>query len=479
MARLKPSDDLDFPNGIPELWTVVLDRMAADELIGDVRTALRQELAERIGDRPALRERIEEFCLDAIRRNANLSLDLPADELPGGASAVVDLARLIRHRPAALLLAADLLAAIIESGDEKSLLGHRHPRELVREAVRRIVKSTSAHQKLQDWISCDSRRAVHPLAASLLHATVPNWRPSPTCRPRLEGAYLDGAQWSGLNLEGIDLRNAELRGADLSGANLANVQANLAQLQRANLYRACLTNWRAEAADLSHADLRWVTADYSQFHKADLAGTSFIEANLCQADLRDTKIDGADFTGANLEDAHLTGLKLRLARFDAARFGGTNLCNCDLEEMHLPDADFHDADLRGALLTSSRMPNANFLGANLRDTGLAEIDWPRACLRDADLRGVNFHLGSSRGGLVGSPIACEGSRTGFYTDDYHDRDIKPPEEIRKANLRGADLRGADIKNVDFYLVDLRDAHYTEDQAEHFRHCRAILDDRIR
>src|SRR5262249_1061863 len=99
------------------------------------------------------------------------------------------------------------------------------------------------------------------------------------------------------------------------------------------------------------------------------------------------------------------------------------------------------------------------------------------CLRDADLRGASFHLGSSRSGLVGSPIACEGSRTGFYTDDYHDQDVKPAEEIRKANLRGADLRGAKIEGVDFYLVDLRDARYTPDQAEHFRRCRAILEDR--
>jgi hypothetical protein len=77
---------------------------------------------------------------------------------------------------------------------------------------------------------------------------------------------------------------------------------------------------------------------------------------------------------------------------------------------------------------------------------------------------------------VGSPIACEGSRTGFYTDDYHYQGIKPAEEIRKANLRGADLRGAYIQDVDFYLVDLRDAQYSPAQAEHFYRCRAILED---
>ncbi len=129
------------------------------------------------------------------------------------------------------------------------------------------------------------------------------------------------------------------------------------------------------------------------------------------------------------------------------------------------------------LLTCSRMPDANFVGADLRAAWLAEIDWPGACLRDADLRGVNFHLGSTRSGMVDSPIPCEGSRTGFYTEDFLDREVKPAEEIRKANLRGADLRGADIRDVDFYLVNLRDARYTADQAEHLRRCQAILDDR--
>ena len=72
--------------------------------------------------------------------------------------------------------------------------------------------------------------------------------------------------------------------------------------------------------------------------------------------------------------------------------------------------------------------------------GLADIDWEGACLREADLTGATFHLGSSRSGLVGSPIACEGSRTGFYTDDYDEQTFKSPEEIRKANLSGADLQ---------------------------------------
>ena len=109
--------------------------------------------------------------------------------------------------------------------------------------------------------------------------------------------------------------------------------------------------------------------------------------------------------------------------------------------------------------------------------GLADIDWEGASLRGADLRGASFHLGSSRSGLVGSPTVSEGTRTGFYTDEYGEQDFKAPEDIRKANLRNADLQQAIVAGVDFYLVDLRGAHYDSQQEEQFRRCGAILEDR--
>ena len=44
MARLKAADDGSFIKGIPELWTVVLDRMACDESIVGVRAAIHASL---------------------------------------------------------------------------------------------------------------------------------------------------------------------------------------------------------------------------------------------------------------------------------------------------------------------------------------------------------------------------------------------------------------------------------------------------
>jgi uncharacterized protein YjbI with pentapeptide repeats len=476
MARLRACDEQGFLKGIPELWAVVLDRMARDESISDVRTALWSELAARLGN-STLRERIGDLYLTAIGQNSSLELNLPLSKLPGcecvGVPADRDLRRLLRHRPVALLLAADRIGAIVRSGCINSAMAHQLPRELIDESARRIAGNTQSLQNLTDWMTSDYD-AVHPMAASLLHAMAPAWRLDPKCRPRLCGAYLNGVGWSELNLKGVDVQFADLEKADLSDAVLNQACANQTRFHRAKLQGAVLTGWRAEGADLSEADLRSVRAERASFMQANLTGARLIEANLWRANLRGARVNGADFTRATLAAACLAELKLSLACFDGARFAGADLRRCDLEGMKLVAPDFHGADLRRALLTSSRMPAGNFVGADLRGAGLADIEWPGAHLRNADLREVSFRLGSSRSGLVGSPIACEGSRTGFYTDDYHDQDVKPAEEIRKANLRSADLRGARIEGVDFYLVDLRDAKYTPNQATHFRHCGAIL-----
>ncbi len=116
--------------------------------------------------------------------------------------------------------------------------------------------------------------------------------------------------------------------------------------------------------------------------------------------------------------------------------------------------------------------------ADLSNARLADIDWENADLRHANLRGATFHMGSSRGGLVFSPYACEGSKTGFYTDEFDEQNFKAPEDIRKASLRGADLRGANLTGVDFYLVDLRNAKLDAGQLEHVRSSGAILTDRV-
>jgi uncharacterized protein YjbI with pentapeptide repeats len=185
---------------------------------------------------------------------------------------------------------------------------------------------------------------------------------------------------------------------------------------------------------------------------ATFAGTDLTNARCQQADFQcasfsNCGFEGTQLSGARLMCAQLHQVDLSNANWSGVSFANAQLRQCNLEYLNLPSADFSKAVLAGCLFTGSRIIGGIFTGANLRDTGLAEVHWENADLREADLTHASFHLGSSRSGLVGSTIAGEGSRTGFYTDDYNDREHKDAEEIRKACLRGANLRPISIWSI--------------------------------
>jgi uncharacterized protein YjbI with pentapeptide repeats len=496
MARLKAADDRFLAEGNPELWVVVLNRMIDDDSIASVRQALRCEcnLAARLRDEK-LRERVGDYCL--------WKLDVPvtsppeAAEQAGWRSGHPHLHRLIRHRAVQLLIAADRLAADLANADVPcSFLGRLLRRDLVVETGLLIRDRPEITDRLASMVAAVTPW-THAMGASLLHAAKIGWRPAPGRAPRLSYAYLEGVDWPGIVLSMAEMIRVEMDDACLWKANLDWARLDNARLRRAKLNAASLEGVSAIEADLRHADLSNSRADGAQLHKsnlvnarlesaslrktwlthANLTSARLARADLSGANLEGATIDGADFSGANLESANLSALTLSKANFNGASFAAAKLCACNLEGMELPGANFAGAKLNDALLTSSIMPRAYFRKADLRDSGLAEVSWQGACLAEADLRGVSFHMGSSRSGLVNSPIASEGSRTGFYTDDFDEQDFKSPEEIRKADLRGVDLRGANITGVDFYLVDLRGATLDPDQALHVRRCGAILQDR--
>jgi uncharacterized protein YjbI with pentapeptide repeats len=434
---------------------------------------------------------LEQYCLESLLIEV---LSGPSADSKPPESISGPLERLVRHRPVQLLAAADRIANDLATGAKCKYLAMRLTRDLIQETAALVAGCTAAQDHLHQLIT-ESSSEFESMAASLLHRLPGGWKPTGGL-VILTGAYLDGAHWPGVSLENATLSDADLSQADLAKANLERAQARRTQFQGANLHRASLLSIDAQKADftganLSHlraveadlreavlcnADLSDAVLDRALLQQADLRGACLAGARLHAAQFAGANIEDADFSGADFERANLTGLTLRLATVRDARFPRAHLGKCDLEYIELPGGDFTAANLEGALLTGTRMPGANFTDACLQSAGLAEIDWENACLRGADLRGTTFHLGSSRSGLVGSPIASEGSRTGFYTDDFTEQDFKSPEEIRKANLCGADLRDAQLDDVDFYLVDLRRARYDSEQEAHFRRCGAILED---
>jgi uncharacterized protein YjbI with pentapeptide repeats len=520
MARVQ--DDRFLLGGVPELWRVALDHLADDESLPDARRALHRHLETRLSDTDLL-ERARSACLNALlTADTDLTRSLAQLAKPGF---VQELIRVLRHAVVQQLLAAERIAADLHGDSACDCLAVVLPREVVHATAKLIAKDLQAIDHLHALLKGESWS--HAMSASLLHAAGTGWVPSGDPAPVLAEAFLDGIRAPGVKLAGAnllrtDFSEADLKGADLRGALVHKTCFRAARLQAANLEKLV-----ALEADFSYANLSEAQASGALFNGADLIGAScdkamLNEASFWAADLtrasfrnadlshayfvanpptkgwssvllgwmayrsklnlddkrRDIQLEGADFTEATLDRAVLSGLCLRPAIWTGASFSGAQLDGCDLEYLSLPGADFSYASLKGALLTGTSMPGAKLNMADLRETGLADVDWEGVDLRDANLRGATFHMGSSRSGLVGSPIACEGSRTGFYTDEYEEQTYKAPEEIRKANLCGAYLRGACLEDVDFYLVDLRGALYTPEQETHLRRCGAILGTRV-
>ncbi len=475
MNRILPCEDRALLKGIPELWTPVLDAMAVDDGLLTVEAAVRVAIISR--------------CPSA---NA---LPLLGNEVFFKNSEARDrvLGPFLRHRPVQLMLAArQALASLVE--DPADFLSRRLPRDLIAQIARQLRTHSNGLVALSNALISDDRK-IQPMAASIQFAVNAGWQPDEGTVPSLIGAQLQGAIWPGIRLGGVEMQMVNLAQANLTHADLDGAKAYSATLTGALLERAWLRGALLSAADLAGAKL--VKADCSRaiFSKANLERADLSDAILAEADfasanltsavlagaqmhkaqLEFADLNGADLSGADLERAFLRNVDLRNTRCDGASFRRARLLHCNLSGLVLNAPNFVRASLRRSDLGGSTMPKARFRKADLRNTGLANIDWEGADLRDANLRNASFQLGSSRSGLVNSATPSEGSRTGFYTDEYDDKGFKPPEQIRKANLSRANLIGARVEETDFYLVDLRGAKYTSEQRRHFARCGAILE----
>jgi uncharacterized protein YjbI with pentapeptide repeats len=470
--------------GLPELWHIALDEMAADDAVLDFESAFHRHLSRSLLT-PEDWDAAGQWCLATIAPWGRTWVHNSVSDPHVG--------RLIRHRNIATLLAAMQLARTLAQNTTDAELRGTLPDEFIDRCGLILPQFPAALERLKDLVSGDDAQ-VHSMAASLLHAAGDPWRPFQRPGMDLSYARLGGAQWPGAELPESRLVGAQFAGALLDEAELRHASLERARLANASLRKANLTDARCVGADLSGADLGWALAVDARFTDADLTatefhravlrgsrfrgarlkGTAFVAADLSAADFRHALLDDTDFTGSTLDRARLPNQSLKSCTLDGARLTNADLRRCDLEGKTVSGADFSGAKFNDSLLTGSVLKHCKLYKADLRSCGLADINWEGADLRKADLRRSTFHMGSTRSGLVGSTVPCEGSRTGFYTDDFQDRHYKNPEEIRRANLRHADLRGAKIEYVDFYLVDLRNARYSKKQRQWFARCGALL-----
>jgi len=362
-------------------------------------------------------------------------------------------------------------------------------------AVRRLLDDDPARLARIGEVAYSRRLRQRATAHSVMCAMGPGYRP-PRClvgslrrawlecidlrglrvRADLEGARLCGADLRGARFEACRMDGAcldattRVRGASFVGLRARHLSAPGLDAAGVSMPRALLDHADLEGAHLPEADLGHASLRFANLERAGLSG-----ATLRHVDLTLARLGGADLRRADLRHADLLRVDLRDTALDGVDLGSASLIHCDVSETVVTGLRGVGALFRDSDLTACRWRGAALARARFEHASMADVDLRGADLRGADFRGATFHMGSSRCGLVGSAIAGEGSRTGFYTDESLEDHFQAPEQVRKANLRDCDLRGARVKGVDFYLVDLRGARLDPPQRAWLRRCRAILD----
>ncbi len=476
----------------PEIARVMLDELARDAELPDALSALLSHIRHALPDTRKL-STAREYCLESAkgRTKASWRLQKKFSSLPARIKS------LLRHKIVQVPLAAEQLASDLQGRRSSKAIESQLSLALVESVAEMCAGSSEMRLALEGILNGSLRGKNHAMAASILKHADPNWCPAKNKdAPDFSGAYFSDVDWPHIDFQRARLELTEFYRANLPGACFDHaivVEADFvaANLPDSSFEKALAVGASFEGANLHNANLYQISLESASLRGADLQGCNVRKAKLCRADLSDAclrgaelseanlvgaTIENADFSGSNLQKVDARHLDFRTVNLANARMEQASLNGANFEDVVWHDAAVHHARLCRAHLTGSRFSNADLRATDLSGAGLGEIDWENANLRGANLSGATFHMGSSRSGMVNSPIASEGSRTGFYTDDLEELYFKSPEEVRKANLRGADLRDANIEHVDFYLVDLRDAKLDPDQRRQAGRTGAILSD---
>jgi len=395
--------------------------MAVDEAVASVAEALEEALQMRL-PRTSWTGRLPTTgCGPASRAGVRRAHSHTC--VAGGRA---DLIRLLRHAAVANRVGFDSAGTRHRGASGSAWLTERLPRELVERAAVKLSPVALSALRL-------SRSKTRPTCMLRRRAfcSGPVWlapkgpcrcvSTAPTCRRGLGRIDLSGASVLEADLSGRQPGRSELAragagranfaGAVLRRADLREIQASGAEFTDPNLsevngHRAVLAG-RAYAARASHGRAPGLLSVGRH-----LSGASLRSADLSYARLAGAVITDADFCDSNLTGAALSGLRLREASFLGARFyrreslrqrpRGYGATGRQFRG-GIPDRSVHDRLEDPARLFPQGRPSPRRHGRHPME---------QADLREADLRGCVFHMGSSRSGLVGSPLASEGTRTG-------------------------------------------------------------------
>ena len=225
MRRLVSVEEGGLLRGLPELWTAVLDRLAADVQLESPAAALRQAACRQAGS-PQAQIEIQQWCFDAILHPDEAELWFqPLRRLLGRP----DAAGPLRHVETQLLLAADHLAEHLRVATRPWLLDERLPPAYRPRNGPPDPGRAPAIARLRELL-LGIRNAPQAMAAGLLHAAGDVCPPRRNSDSYLAGAYLSRVRWPRLKLKTADWNEAQLRHADLRRARIGRLIAFRADL---------------------------------------------------------------------------------------------------------------------------------------------------------------------------------------------------------------------------------------------------------
>ncbi len=218
-----------------------------------------------------------------------------------------------------------------------------------------------------------------------------------------------------------------------------------------------LTGINLSAARLNRANLRGIDLAIADLSLAQLRGAALTQANLqrsdcCGADFFEANLSHADLQGALLRQALLERVNASQADLRQATLTGANLIQAKLQSADLTSADLVMANLSGAELRQAQLVRANLQGANLQGANLRWADLSGADLRGADLTGAVL----SGATLTGANLS---QATLIGTTLVH-ADLTRAALI-EVDWAGADLTGAQMTGVKLYNTRRFGANFNE------------------
>jgi len=256
-----------------------------------------------------------------------------------------------------------------------------------------------------------------------------------TIRPDVASG--DPRRWASTSFEALGFRPY----ADLTDERMSNTRERTRAAEVA-------PPGEGNGPRLNEIDLRYARGYHAAFGnarlwRANLEGSSLVEADFRGANLREGNLKSARMEGLQAEKANLISADARWAQFSGGSF---------------QNADMSYANLEGATLATTNLSRATLYSVNLRNADLLRAELSHADVRDAKLEGANLSLATleqtdlSGAKLVGANLTgVQAKGTIFLEGDLSKADLRggtfADAVLRQVKLDGANLMGADLRGA--------------------------------